>query len=153
MRQRSYKNVHKQEFTPKNPEKYIGGYPIIARSSWELSVFNQFDQHPYVLKWGSECIAIPYQYPGTKKIRKYYPDLLVHMQVNGKEVVEVIEIKPLRESVQELAKNANDKKALAVNIAKWQAAEKWCRKQGITFRVMTEADIYGDRYDPRKRKR
>jgi hypothetical protein len=35
-----------------------------------------------------------------------------------------------------------DRAAVAVNYAKWDAAQKWCRQQGLTFRVITEDDMF-----------
>jgi hypothetical protein len=29
-----------------------------------------------------------------------------------------------------------------MNTAKWAAAMAWCKKNGMTFRVLTESDIY-----------
>jgi hypothetical protein len=34
------------------------------------------------------------------------------------------------------------KTIVAINYAKWDAATKWCRRQGLTFRVVTEDDIF-----------
>ena len=38
---------------------------------------------------------------------------------------------------------------VAVNYAKWDAAQKWCKRNGLTFRVVTEEDIF---HQGRKRK-
>jgi hypothetical protein len=32
--------------------------------------------------------------------------------------------------------------AIAVNTAKWQAAQAWCKRTGITFRVINEDQIF-----------
>ena len=50
-------NYAKDEFIPKNPEKYSGKYPIIYRSSWEMTLMNVFDNHPNVLTWQSESLS------------------------------------------------------------------------------------------------
>jgi len=31
-----------------------------------------------------------------------------------------------------------------VNYAKWGAAQKWCARQGLTFRVITENDMFSN---------
>ena len=62
------------KFTPKNPEKYIGTYPISYRSSWELVFMNKCDTHPNIKQWASESIKIPYRNPLTKKHTYYIPD-------------------------------------------------------------------------------
>jgi hypothetical protein len=34
-----------------------------------------------------------------------------------------------------------DRAIVAINYAKWAAAQKWCKQQGLTFRVITEDDL------------
>ena len=55
---------------------------------------------------------------------------------------EVIEIKPKKQSVVESKASAKERLVVAINYAKWDAATKWCRKQGLIFRVVTEDDIF-----------
>jgi len=31
---------------------------------------------------------------------------------------------------------------VAINYAKWASATAWCKRQGITFRVITEDDMF-----------
>jgi hypothetical protein len=131
------------EFVPKNPDKYRGKLPIQYRSSWELTVFNAFDQHPNVLEWASESLAIPYLHPFSGKMTMYIPDLLVrYMDKDGAMYSEVIEIKPAKEALAEKAKSRYDKLSLVVNQAKWKAAASWCIKNGLKFRILTEQQIY-----------
>lgn len=135
--------AHSGEFTPKNPGKYKGSWPITWRSSWELTVFNKMDAHPNVIEWASESIKIPYQHPFTGKPSLYVPDLLVKFQdKKGKIRVELIEIKPAKETLAELAKSKYDKASLIVNQVKWRAAAAWCQRNNIKFRILTEHDIY-----------
>ena len=68
---------HQGEFTPKNPEKYIGTYPIIFRSSWELVFMNKCDTHPSIKQWASESLKIPYYNPFKRKSTIYVPDFLI----------------------------------------------------------------------------
>ena len=35
-----------------------------------------------------------------------------------------------------------DRAVVAVNYAKWDSATKWARRNGLTFRVINEQDIY-----------
>jgi len=44
--------------------------------------------------------------------------------------------------VMEAASSARDKAAVALNMAKWQAAQKFCAAQGLRFRVVNETDIF-----------
>lgn len=130
-------------FQPKNPSKYVGTFPITFRSAWELTFMNTCDQHPNVIQWASESIKIPYQDPMTGKWRQYIPDfLIVYVDKNGKKHGEIIEIKPLSQTLAEKAKSKRDREALVLNQAKWAAAQAFCRRQGLTFRVMTEAQLY-----------
>jgi hypothetical protein len=130
-------------FVPKNPEKYVGTGNIRYRSSWEM-VFMQFcDNNPKVLQWASESIQIPYRNPLTGKQTIYVPDFLVIYQSKGKKITELIEIKPKAQTmITEKTRSARDKAAIAVNTCKWQAAQIWCKRMGISFRVITENDIF-----------
>lgn len=131
------------EFTPKHPEKYIGKYPLIWRSSWELVFMQKMDEHPNVLQWASESISIPYVNPLTKKPSLYYPDFfVVYIDKHDKKHYELIEIKPKSHSLLEKAKNLYDQAQLVINTAKWQAAQAFCRRRNITFRVLTEEQLF-----------
>lgn len=135
---------HSVEYKPKNPSKYVGSFPIISRSSWELKIMHLFDNHPCVLRWASESIVIPYFNPITKKNSRYYPDFFVEYIDKNKNIHRcLIEVKPLKETILEKAKSKRDKLALAVNHYKWECAKKWCDENGIEFRVMTEKEIFG----------
>lgn len=131
-------------YHPKHPEKYIGDLnKIIFRSSWELK-FNQFlDSNPNVINWGSESVAIPYIKPTDQRVHKYYPDyFVVYKDKNGIEHREMIEIKPLKQA--KLSKRANlyEQVTYAINVAKWESAKRWCDQHGITFRVVTEKELF-----------
>jgi len=131
-------------FIPKNPAKYVGTQPITYRSAWELTFMNLCDQHPYILQWASESIKIPYQDPFTGKLRNYIPDFMILYVIpsTGQKRFEVIEIKPLSQSIPEAARTRKDQEAFILNEAKWKAAYAWCRANGATFRVMTEQQLY-----------
>lgn len=130
-------------FVPKNTKKYIGKYPITYRSGWELGLMQKFDQHPYILEWASESLQIPYRNPFTNKNTVYIPDFFVkYMDKNNKVHAELIEVKPIRETLIERAKTKKDKFSVALNTVKWQAAQVFCKKAGITFRIMTEEQLF-----------
>jgi hypothetical protein len=42
----------------------------------------------------------------------------------------------------ESAKSYRDKLMVAMNMAKWAAADSWARANGMRFRVVTEFDLY-----------
>lgn len=132
------------EYILKNPQKYQGEYPVYYRSSWERTVIRNFDEHPSVISWASESIKIPYKHPlRNGNIAWYIPDFLVQYQdKNGSIITELIEVKPLKETVLERAKTANDKLKVAVNMAKWTAAKAFCKTNNIKFRVISAENIY-----------
>ena len=134
-------------FIPKNPSKLVGKAQPQYRSSWELYMMNFFDQSPSVLQWASESIRIPYKNPfDMRQTKQYVPDFLVlYIDKFGKKHAELIEVKPKKEAILEQAKSKRDKAFLILNSAKWQAAMKYCAKNGLTFRVMTEDDIFASR--------
>ena len=147
------------KFIPKNPEKYIGTYPIIYRSSWELVLMHRCDQHPNIQKWASESIKIPYWNPykkGAPGIPNtiYVPDFLMqYIDKNGKQHVDIVEIKPLNQTIKEKARGARNKILLSINKMKWKTAQEWCAAHGYRFRVMTEADMFTQLTGIKKRKK
>lgn len=136
-------NFSKGEYTPQNPSKYVGTYPITYRSSWEHTFMCVLDRHPNVIQWASESIKIPYFNPVLQRWANYIPDfLIVASDATGTQKAELIEIKPLKEAVLEHAKSKKDKLAYAVNEAKWTAAIDWCNRHKLSFRVLTEDQLF-----------
>lgn len=132
-------------FTPTNPKKYVGTYPIIYRSSWEHKVMIMFDTNDCFTHWDSECLKIPYQNPFTGKYTVYIPDFVVtYVDAQGNHKTEIIEVKPAKETFQEQAKSPRAKAAFALNTFKWAAAQAFAERNGITFRVMTENNIFNN---------
>jgi len=127
----------------KNPQKYVGKNSPRYRSGWEHAFMRFCDTNENVLQWASESINIPYRNPLTGKQTIYVPDFLVMYKDRGNQVkAELIEIKPKKQSVIESKASARDRAVVAVNYAKWDAAMKWCKRQDLTFRVVTEDDIF-----------
>lgn len=131
-------------YTPKNPQKYIGNHQPRYRSGWELTFMTFCDSNDSIIYWASESMRIPYKHPLTGKPTIYVPDFFVVYQNRfGKQVAEVVEIKPKKQSIIESkVANAKDRMVVAINHAKWQAAMAYCKSQGLTFRVITEDDIF-----------
>lgn len=133
------------QYKPVNPEKYVGTYPIIFRSSWEFKVMQKFDTHPNVLSWASESLKIPYQNPFTNKYTVYVPDFIVtYVDAAGTTKTEIIEVKPAKETFFEQAKSQKSKAAAALNAFKWKAAHEFAKHHGMSFRVMTENNIFNN---------
>lgn len=134
-------------YTVMNPAKYVGSSAPKYRSSWENTFFRFLDTHPSVLQWASESVRIPYQNPITGKVSSYIPDLLIQYVDKGNRVkVELVEIKPSTQTSLHEAKSKHDKLHAIINEAKWRAAYAWCHSQGITFRVVTERELFGGKY-------
>ena len=127
----------------KNPEKYIGKKIPTYRSSWEFTFCSFCDNNPAVVNWASEAIQIPYYNPVSGKNTIYVPDfLVVYVDKNQRKHTELVEIKPSKEVTMETAKSYRDKLMVAINMAKWAAADSWCKANNIRFRVVTEYDIF-----------
>jgi hypothetical protein len=127
----------------KNKAKYVGKGTPRYRSGWELAFMRFLDNNDSILQWASESISIPYRNPITGKPSIYVPDFLItYRNRNNQMVAEVIEIKPKKQSVVESKMKANERAIVAVNYAKWDSATKWCKKQGLLFRVITEDDMF-----------
>lgn len=131
-------------FTPKNPQKYIGKHSPKYRSGWELTFMNFCDNHNNVIYWASEAIKVPYKHPLTGKPTIYIPDFFVVYQNKFKQqIAEIVEIKPKKQSlIESKIASAKDKAVVIVNHAKWAAAVAYCKRQGYTFRVITEDDLF-----------
>lgn len=133
----------KGKFAPTNTQKYAGRNTPTYRSSWELSFMQFCDNHPSVIQWASESISIPYKNPLTGKNTFYVPDFFIlYQDKNGTNRAELIEVKPRTQTTMENARSMRDKAAVAVNHAKWAAANTFCKQNGMIFRVITENDIY-----------
>ena len=131
------------KYAVKNPEKYMGKRIPTYRSSWEFAFMNFCDNNPAVLNWTSESVKIPYFNPVSGKQTVYVPDfLVVYIDANQKQHTELVEVKPSTETTMESARNYRDKLMVAINMAKWAAADNWCRANNIRFRVITEFDIF-----------
>ena len=101
------------------------------------------DTNDNIIQWASEAITIPYRHPLTGRQTVYVPDFFIQYRTKDNQTrAEVIEIKPKKQSVLESRASARDRAVIAVNYAKWDAATKWCRRQGLQFRVITEDDIF-----------
>ena len=136
-------------YTPKNPQKYVGKHTPRYRSGWELTFMNFCDNNDSIIYWASEAIKVPYKHPLTGKPTIYVPDFfVVYRNKRGQQIAEVVEIKPKKQSIIESKKaSAKDRAVVAVNHAKCAAANAYCKAQGLTFRVITEDDIF---YNGRK---
>ena len=127
----------------KNPQKYVGKHKPKYRSGWEFTFMNFCDNNKNIIFWASEAIAIPYRNPLTGKPSRYVPDFfVVYENKFGKQIAEVVEIKPKKQSLIESKASDRDRAVVALNYAKWDAATKWAKRNGLAFRVINEDQIY-----------
>lgn len=135
----AYKTIYK----PYNKEKYVGDIDnIVCRSLWERTVCKFCDDHPSIIKWSSEEIPIPYFHPVDKKVKNYYPDFLIQFDQNGKSKMWMLEIKPKKQTFLKENASKNEKLTWITNLAKWEAAKKYCSNHGIEFKIMTEKELF-----------
>jgi hypothetical protein len=145
---RNYKQGH---YKPIHPEKYIGDLEkIVYRSGWEQKVNKFLDCNVNITHWSSEPFPIKYLKPTDKRIHRYYVDYFVeYRDANGNILRELWEVKPKKETKP--PRNSKKKSAktklyedvtYAVNQAKWKAAAYFCKKHNMTFRIMTEDQIF-----------
>ena len=136
-------NFRQGIYTVRNPGKYVGKGTPRYRSGWEMTFMMFLDSNDNIVQWASESIAIPYKNPITGKPSMYVPDFFITYRTQGNvQRAEMIEIKPKNQSVIESKMNSRDRAVVAVNYAKWAAAQAWCKRAGIHFRVITEDDMF-----------
>ncbi len=135
----------------KNPEKYAGTKDPVYRSGWEHTFMLFCDNNPAIQQWASEPVKIPYRDPLTGKQTVYVPDFFIsYVDRNQKKHAEIVEIKPANQQILEkVGKNPYNQAQYVKNMAKWEAANVWCRNQGIKFRIINENDIF---HNPGKKK-
>lgn len=142
----------KGKFIPKNMHKFVGSKPPTYRSSWEMRFMMFCDDNSSVISWASEGIKIPYLDPITGKRRHYIPDFLIqYIDKTGKEITELVEIKPKAQTSRAAAgRSKHNQYAAIINEAKWTSAKAFCKQSNIDFRILTEDDIF---VNPGKKKR
>lgn len=131
------------KFEPTNPQKYVGNKLPTYRSGWEHSFMRFCDTNDNILQWASEPMAIPYRHPLDGKIHNYIPDFLITYRTRDNTVkAELVEIKPKKQSVIESKMSSRDRAVVAINYSKWDQATKWAKRNGLTFRVINEDDMW-----------
>ena len=140
---------YKGKFRPKNRKKYKGNSSDITyRSLWELKFMNYCDSNESIITWSSEEIIIPYRSPIDNKSHRYFPDFYIkYKDSKGKILEKVIEVKPAKEVKEPKIQKTRTKKYVtevmkyAVNHAKWEAAEDFCKDRRWKFQILTEKEL------------
>lgn len=145
-------------YIPRNPQKIINKKEIVYRSYLEWKWMHKFDINENIVRWGSECLFIPYIKPTTNKVHRYYPDFQVEFKDGA---THILEMKPKKEIVliQEYLETGNVPKTIkkkrpneklstfqyrairwSINVAKWKACQAFCDKKGWKFLKISEKD-------------
>ena len=126
---------------PKSCRKIIDKTsPIIYRSSYEKKFIYWLESQSKVIRWGSECVCIPYIYTDGKK-HSYYPDYYVEFQNGDKIEKLIVEIKPYNQTQPPVNENSWAHKEWTRNSCKWNAAMDFCKRNGYVFKILTENTI------------
>ena len=144
----TFGKTYKGWFNPRHPTKYQGDADnIIYRSTWERRVMKWLDEHPNVLWWSSEELAVPYKSPIDNKMHRYFPDFIAKMRLkDGKVMTYIIEVKPMAQTKMPIQKRKTKRflqemATYAVNQEKWRAADIFCQEHGWKFLVVTEQEL------------
>lgn len=135
----SKKSRYQQGYiNPQSCKKLIDySKPIIFRSSYEKKFVHWLESSSQVVRWGSECLCIPYTYIDGQ-IHKYYPDYYLET-VDGNRIV--VEIKPFNQTQAPIQENSWAQKEWVKNTCKWRAAQEFCEARGLQFKILTENTI------------
>ena len=140
---------YKGKFQPSYPKKYKGDpTKIIYRSLWERNFMMYCDLNENIIEWGSEEIALPYRSPLDNRVHRYFPDFYIKVKENNGSLKRyLIEIKPKKQTVEPKIQKRKTKSYIyevteyAKNMAKWKAAEEFCKDRMWEFKVLTEDEL------------
>lgn len=155
-----YKNTKKGWYKMVNPNKFIipadnhmksfneSAGAIEYKSSLELKAFKYADFNKHIVKFSVEPFPIQYIKPSDGKYHRYYPDMFLQFSQGNKFLVE---IKPKSQTKPPVPPKKKSEKALKnyyeammtyqVNQAKWEAAKRYCKKNGMSFVILTETQL------------
>jgi hypothetical protein len=147
-RKRTFKEFKQGEFKPIHKDKILNKEPIIYRSGLELKVMLALDGHPVVKKWGSEVSIISYFKQTEQRDARYFIDFTIIIETPTGFQTWLVEVKPDRQT-REPTNHGNKKSSTILyenlqwttNQNKWDAAEKYAKRKGWHFAIMTEKNI------------
>lgn len=142
-----------------NKHKYVSDHAPVYRSSWEHRFCSWCDHNKQVIKWGSECVNIPYTWQGKTHI--YHTDFFVLLTDKNNEVRKfIVEIKPhgqgpFKNKKGQISKPQPPKNRTAKalkryiyeiqqwekNAAKWAAAQSYCAQHKLEFVILSKEDL------------
>ena len=141
--------AYKGKYQPSFPQKYKGDPTnIIYRSLWERKFMVYCDLNENIIEWGSEEIALPYRSPLDNRVHRYFPDFYIKVKENNGVIKRyLIEIKPKKQTIEPKVQKRKTKSYIyevteyAKNMAKWKAAEEFCKDRMWEFKVLTEDEL------------
>jgi hypothetical protein len=137
--------AYKSIFNPQNPKKYAGDHSkIVCRSLWERQVCKFCDSNPNIIKWSSEEIGIPYLSPIDNKMHTYFPDFLIQFKNSLGIQTWMVEVKPKKQTMLKENASKKEKYIWTINNAKWKAATDYCKKYKMSFKILTEKELFNN---------
>lgn len=135
-----------QMFVPKNPQKWINANNIIARSNLEKRFFKFFDTNESIIMVASEEMFVSYVSPVDNKIHRYFVDVVYKTKDGRKFMAEIKPDSQTREPNRPKTQKGNksylnESLTYMINDAKWKAAEKFCKDNGMIFVKLTEKNL------------
>ena len=114
----------------------------MCRSLWERRVCKLLDESTNVLKWSFEELYIPYINPIDKQVHNYIPDFLIQIQTPTKIKNLLVEVKPKKQVQLKESASKQEKTMFSINMAKWKAAQEFCKKHKMEFQILTEKELF-----------
>lgn len=138
--------TYKGSYRVKNKSKYRGNAnDITYRSHWEKNVMIWLDNNSDVKEWSSEEVVIPYFYEVDRRNHRYFIDFYIKWKSNKVTLVEVKPAKQLNPPVKgrgtSQKRYLNEASAFVMNMNKWEAANKFAKKNGWEFVIWTEKEL------------
>lgn len=140
---KSRRKSYQGSYQIQRPEKYVGDHKnVVYRSLWERQVFVWCEMRDEVVKWGSECVVIPYPCPNDPtKMRRYFVDVFIEFSDGRRVLVEIkpdVETRPPEKGKKGQARLLKESQTYAMNASKWHAAKRFAKQRGFDFEVWTE---------------
>jgi hypothetical protein len=140
------KNFSQGKYNLINKDKYRGSFPIIYRSSLELTAFRYLDKNPNIISWGSESVIIPYKSPIDGRMHRYFVDLVAELKSRDGTIKKLlIEVKPEKQTLPPTISKRKKQSTIiyentqyAINLAKWEYAKKWAAQKNYIFLILNE---------------
>jgi hypothetical protein len=79
-----------------------------------------------------------------RKQHNYFPDFVIQFKNDSGINTWMVEVKPKKQTI--LKENASKKEKITwiINNAKWDAAKKYCEKNNMEFKIITEKEIFSN---------